>query len=348
MGKNKKILKETEIQEIVISCFPFGFFFFDNENKLISVNSKVENLFKIKSKEIIGKSFSQLMKFPQLAPLFEEKKQSFKKETQIKENIFLEILIKPVFKEKRKAGTLIVLNDVSEKKQKEKIKREFIKLLIHQLRTPVSAIKWAAQMCFDDDAGSLSEKQKDFLDKISHSNERMILLINNLFEVMRIEEGKILNDLILTDITSIFNFMIKSFKGKIEEKNLKVIFIKPKEILPLLLIDPEKIKLAIGHLLDNAIRYNRPGGEIIISIKKPTKKEVEFSIKNTGIGIHKNQQENVFSKFFRGANAMRIETIGTGLGLFIVKNIIKAHGGKIWFKSKENKGSIFYFTLPLK
>ncbi len=240
------------------------------------------------------------------------------------------------------------INDLGEKKRKEEKGEEYIKLLVHQLRTPASAIKWAVQMCLDDDSGSLSEEQKDFLEKIFYSNERMILLINNLFKVAKIEEGKILDDLILTDIVSIFNFVIKSFKEEIEKKNLKVVFIKPKKFLPPLLIDPEKIKLAISHLLDNAIRYNQPGGQIIISIKKPFKKEVEFSIKDTGIGIDKNQQKNVFSKLFRGANAMRMETVGGGLGLFIVKNIIKAHGGEIWFKSKENKGSIFYFTLPFK
>ena len=113
------------------------------------------------------------------------------------------------------------------------------------------------------------------------------------------------------------------------------------------MLDVEKMKLAIQNLLDNAIRYTQPGGRVTASLKY-VKKEIEFSIKDTGIGIPKDQQERVFTKFFRGANAIRLETEGSGLGLFITKNIIEAHGGKIWFESEENVGTTFHFTIPLK
>lgn len=121
---------------------------------------------------------------------------------------------------------------------------------------------------------------------------------------------------------------------------------KPKKELPKIQMDEEKIKLAINNLLDNAIRYTLPGGRMKIGLSYGIK-GIECKIQDTGVGIPKNQQERVFSRFFRGSNITKMETERTGLGLFITKNIIEAHGGKIWFESKENKGTTFYFTLPI-
>jgi two-component system sensor histidine kinase VicK len=138
--------------------------------------------------------------------------------------------------------------------------------------------------------------------------------------------------------------VIDLYKEEIKKKNLNFQFKKPKK-LPKVKVDVEKIYLAIQNLLENAIRYNKVGGEIEIILKEK-EKEIEFSIRDTGIGIPKNQQSRVFTKFFRGSNAIRMETEGSGLGLFIAKNIIEAHGGRIWFESEEGKGTTFYFTLP--
>ena len=121
---------------------------------------------------------------------------------------------------------------------------------------------------------------------------------------------------------------------------------------PLLIeADLEKIKLAIQNLIDNAIKYSIPGNEVIVDldrIKEGKNSFIEIKIKDNGIGIGKKEQKRLFSKFFRAENAVRLQTEGSGLGLFIVKNIIKAHQGKIWFESAENKGSTFYIKLPIK
>ncbi len=117
--------------------------------------------------------------------------------------------------------------------------------------------------------------------------------------------------------------------------------------MPQVSIDVEKIRLSVQNLLDNALRYTPAGGSVTISLNRD-KKDVEFSIKDTGLGIPKDQQNRVFAKFFRAANVMRTDTEGSGLGLFIAKNIIEAHDGRIWFESEENRGSAFHFTLPIK
>jgi signal transduction histidine kinase len=225
------------------------------------------------------------------------------------------------------------------------MKTEFVSISAHQLRTPLSAIKWTLKMFLDGDLGKITKEQGEFLEKIYQSNERMINLINDLLNVTRIEEGRYLYNPVLADIVQICQSVIDSYKEEMEKKNLKFIFEKPKE-LPKVRVDVEKISLAIQNLLENAIRYNREGGEIEITLEEKEGK-IKFSIKDTGIGIPKNQQHRVFIKFFRAPNALRMETEGSGLGLFITKNIIEAHGGKIWFESEEGKGTTFYFTLPV-
>jgi len=175
----------------------------------------------------------------------------------------------------------------------------------------------------------------------------MINLINDLLDVTRIEEGRYLYEPVLIDFEPLVQSVINTYREEIKKKELKLEFKKPEKKLPQVRVDVEKMGLAIQNLLDNAIKYTLDGGEIIISLV-PAEKAIEFLIKDTGIGIPKNQQDKVFSKFFRGSSAIKMETDGSGLGLFIAKNIIEAHGGKIWFESEEGKGTTFYFTLPVE
>ena len=175
----------------------------------------------------------------------------------------------------------------------------------------------------------------------------MINLINDLLDVTRIEEGRYLFKPALVDIGEIVQSVVKSYKEEIKRKKIKFTFKEPAGKLPKVLVDVEKISLAIENLFNNAIRYTPSGGEVVISLEGG-EKEIQFSVKDSGVGIPKDQKERIFTKFFRATNAIRIETEGSGLGLFITKNIIEAHSGKIWFESETGKGTIFYFTLPVK
>jgi signal transduction histidine kinase len=141
--------------------------------------------------------------------------------------------------------------------------------------------------------------------------------------------------------------VVAAFKEEAEKKNIQIEFKESEKETPKVLMDVEKVKLVIENLTDNAIRYTFPGGKITISVSS-NKKEIEFKVQDSGVGIPMEQQPRVFTRFFRASNVMRMETEGSGLGLFTSKNIIEAHGGKIWFESKEGKGTAFYFTLPIK
>lgn len=347
----KRAEEEKNKTLAVITNFTDGLLMFDRGNKLSLVNPKAEDFFDVKRRDIIGRPILELSTFPTIEPVVTlvggEIKEVFRKEIQVNEHLVLEVSTVSIIREEEKLGTLIILHNITREKLIERMKTEFVSLAAHQLRTPLSAIKWTLRMLLDEDLGKITEEQRDFIEKTYRSNERMIALINDLLDVTRIEEGRYLYKPAFTQFENITQFVINSYKEEAKRRKIRLEFKKPKKKLPKVKVDVEKIRLAIQNLLDNAVRYTRPGGKVTVSLKY-AKKEIEFSIQDSGIGIPEDQKERVFTKFFRGTNVLRLETEGSGLGLFITKNVIEAHGGKIWFESKEDQGTAFYFTIPVK
>lgn len=336
----------------IFENFPEGLLFLDKEDRISSANPGIRDFFELDPEEMLGKRIDELEKSP-FAPfidiLRESPKGIYRKELKLRENLILEISAIPVMRVEEKIGTLIILRDVTREKSIERLKTEFVSISAHQLRTPLSAVKWTLKMILDGDLGEISKEQKEFLEKTYLSNQRMIRLINDLLNITRIEEGRFLYNIKKGNIIEVAEKVIIPSREAAQRRGLSFEFQKPRKKIPELNLDLEKISLVFQNLLDNAIHYTRAGGLVKISIDYlKNKREILVSVKDTGIGIPKDQQKRVFSRFFRGANAIKTETEGTGLGLFIAKNIIEAHGGKIWFESVENKGSTFYFSLPIK
>ena len=347
----RKAEEERDLTHAIIANFADALLFFNEKNRLSLINPKAEKFFSVKKEEVVGKPLSELSSnkyFKKILGLVGcEIKSVFREEVEMKKNFILELTTINILTEKTKKGALMILHDVSREKLVEAMKTEFVSLAAHQLRTPLSAIKWTLRIILDGDLGKINKEQRNFLEKTYKSNERMISLINDLLNVARIEEGRFLYKPVFTSLASIVENVLKSYNEQIKRKGINFVFDRPQESLSSVYIDVEKISLVIQNLIDNAIHYTPPKGNISISLKEK-EKIIEFSIKDTGIGIPQEQKERIFSKFFRASNAVRAETEGSGLGLFIAKNIIEAHGGKIWFKSKEGEGSTFYFSLPIK
>lgn len=200
-------------------------------------------------------------------------------------------------------------------------------------------------MLLNGDEGELNSGQLALMKKTYRSNQRMINLVNDLLNVSRIEEGRFLYELEETDLKEMIRKVIATAEPTARQKKIKMIFHSGKKKLPLIKADQEKLLLAIQNVVDNAIKYSNEGGEVTITI---TAEDgwIMISVADQGIGIPRIQQPRVFQRFFRASNAMGQEPEGTGLGLFITQNIIEAHRGKIWFKSKENEGTTFYIKLP--
>ncbi len=246
-----------------------------------------------------------------------------------------------------KNGNLVffvgIEHDLSKIRSVEKMKAEFISLASHQLRTPLSGVKWFVEMMLSGDSGKITDLQKKYLSKIKESNEREIQLVNSLLNVSRIESGKIVVMSKKTDLRKFVESVAAEVKMNIGgDRNIEFDIQKN---LPDLEIDPDLIKHVYSNLISNAVLYTNPGGKI--EIKVHTKGgSVISEIKDNGIGIPKSEQSRMFEKFFRASNATKKVTEGTGLGLYLSKTIVESSGGNIWFTSEE--GTTFKFSLPLK
>jgi len=330
-----------------------GILIFDENKNLCFFNKKAKDLLSFQEKDVLGKSPIELKSLPSFRPLFEITGfgllNVFDQKIEIGNRVILKIISTDLLKGGEKIGSLVILKDVTRENLIEKMKSEFVSLVAHQLRTPISSMRWMLKELIEEKRGKLNEKQKEYLEEMYLNNERIVQFLNDLLSTIRIEEGKYLKKKEPFSLEAVVELAIKLFKPEIEKRRLEIKYERPSRKLPLVKIDVEGIKTVVENLLNNAIRYTNPGGEIEISLRAPiTETEVEFSIRDNGIGIAEDEKERIFSKFFRGKGAVRKETEGSGLGLYICKNIIEAHGGEIWFESKEGEGTIFHFSLPIE
>lgn len=338
---------EEKFFPIVANSLEDAILIFDKDKKLSFFNLTAQKFFELKDSHL-GLFIEDFWKFENLKPIFyflgKEIREVIKEDLQIGEKIFEGSAISLV-ENSKKLGTLVVLREVTRERKIETLKSEFVSLSAHQLRTPLSGIKWVLEDLIKK--REIKERELELLSQALKTVDHLIRLISELLDVVKLEEGSYIYKISDISLEKITKEAIEHFKEKMKEKNLHF-ELKVEKNLPKTKGDKEKILLVIENLLDNAIRYNSFGGEIKIEIKKRGEGEIEFSISDTGIGIPANQQQQIFKKFFRAANAIRKETEGSGLGLFMVKNIIEAHKGQIWFESTEGVGTTFYFTLPVK
>ena len=245
-------------------------------------------------------------------------------------------------------GVIIIIRDANKDRELDRAKSGFISIASHQLRTPLTSIRWCSEMLLSGNSGLLNQSQHDLSQEIYDATSRINETVNLLLGISRIESGKITREKMSIDLAKVTAEVIKELSPIILGKKL-VFFSLPTQIDPIvIMLDPVLLRQVILNLFSNSIHYTNENGTVEGSwfIDKE-KNEVIYSVKDNGIGIPLDSQSRIFSKFFRASNAMLKIADGTGLGLAFVKDIVTSWGGRVYFETEEGKGSTFFFTMPM-
>lgn len=229
----------------------------------------------------------------------------------------------------------------------DKTKSEFISIASHQLRTPLTSIKGFSSLLMEGSYGRLSREQRETIEKIYVSNERLIMLVEDLLNISRIERGKIQYEYEDVNLEELAKNVLSIMRIQAKNKHLYIKFKNEAKDLPPVKADLKKIAEVIGNLVDNAIKYTLKGGVTVTLARKND--FARISVSDTGIGISQDEIDSLFEKFVRGRDVNKLHTGGTGLGLYVVKKIVEAHEGKVWVESPGlDKGTTFIMELPIK
>jgi two-component system phosphate regulon sensor histidine kinase PhoR len=326
-------------------------------------NPAAERLFKIRAPSIIGHVFSprdvetagwhtlvQVM-FPSLAPRIIMRSNEGEY-PQVVDASFtdpaleLRITTAPLRDDGgRPVGFMKIIRNRTTLLEAIRSKSEFITVASHQLRGPVTDIKWALDALAN--SVELNDTNRIIVQNASAAGEGLLRRIEDLLSIAKMEEGQFGYAFEEANIVDYIGKVLADLLPAAQKAGIKLYFDRPAGDLPNVTIDPKRLALVFQNLIENAIRYNVENGEIIVKTDKAADKPfVVVSIKDTGIGIAPEDIPKLFNKFYRAENAIRAQTEGSGLGLYIVKGIVNAHGGEIWVESELNRGTTFTFALP--
>lgn len=330
---------------------------YDLDGMVMSWNEGAEKLFGYFAKEIIGKTIKTIVpqgRYGEIGNIIKTISHGGAIEhfqtVRIKKNgsgVDVSVSASPIKDINGKiSGVSVIMLNIAKEKEIDRAKTEFISIASHQLRSPITAINWYMEMLLADKSLKIKPKNKKFLKEIYHSSRRMTELVNALLNVSRIELGTLAIEPEPVDFIKIADDILREVFPQIKGKKLKITKNYEKN-LPKVNVDPKITRVAFQNLLTNAVKYTPARGEIELAIKK-SGADILIKVSDTGYGIPKDQQNKIFTKLFRADNAKVKEPAGTGLGLYIAKSAIEQMGGKIWFKSIENKGTSFYVSIPLK
>lgn len=247
-----------------------------------------------------------------------------------------------------KKNQVIVFHDVTKEKEIDKLKSDFIAVVSHELKTPVSAMMGFATLIEDGIAGEITPQQQEYLYKIQMQGERLIRLINDLLDFSKLEAGQMPLYLQLLDSDEVVNEIVETLRPLADEKSM-TLRANVAEDLPAIYVDPDKLKQILINLISNAIKFT-PETTGLIEVKVifiEENKELLFSVSDNGIGIPEKDKPRLFDRFYQVDNTSTRKYGGTGLGLAIVKKLVELNHGQLWVESKMGSGSTFYFTVPL-
>lgn len=230
-------------------------------------------------------------------------------------------------------------------KKLDEAKDEFISMASHQLRTPLTSVKGYISMVMEGDAGRLTGPQQRLLQEAFTAAQRMVYLIGDFLNVSRLQTGRFTLELKRSDLAQVVSEEVSQLAITAARRNITIQYHHPVQF-PMLTLDENKIRQVIMNFIDNAIFYSCPASKVEVTLVN-TGHDIRFEVRDTGIGVPVSEQHKLFTKFFRAENARKVRPDGTGIGLFMAKKVVSAHGGSMIFSSKEGQGSTFGFVLPI-
>ncbi len=356
----KKLQTEKAKLETFLESIGEGIIALDTKGRIVTLNKSAESMLGISLKKVIGQPFKSHIKLKNeggnplliedhpISDVMTKRKSIFLISTFIKKDkskLYMATTIAPIIDGKKVIGLISTFRDMTKEKEVEQTKTDFISLASHQLRTPLTGIKWILQEA--DRMKNIKEWREEYLSDAVVSTERMISLVHDLLNVSRLDSGILAVDPKKTDLGEFISRLIKVDAQPVANaKKQKIVFKKPANKI-ITSIDQDLIHQVISNLVSNALRYSEKGKTITIGLKKK-KGKIEISIKDQGIGVTKKDQEQLFEKFYRTKDAALYSTTGSGLGLYIIKKILLACKGTVSIESKKGKGSTFTVSIPTK
>ncbi len=357
-----QLINEKQRVDNIIFSMNDGVVVYDRDFEIKLFNKAAEGIFGISEKEVLGRKISpESVKEPNLGVLTRVIFQSLAPQIIRRSNegeypqvvdisftdphLELRVSTDRMLNESGEiSGFLKIVRDRTREVDLVRAKSDFITVAAHQLRTPLSAVNWVFQSLRGE---KLDAGEKDLVNTGLSASGNLQKIVEDLLNVAKIEEGKFGYNFQKTDLVAFFQSLIGQALPVAKEYNVKVYMEPPQEQVMEADIDAERMSLVAANLLENAIKYNVANGQVVLSVERQADAPYFLvKVSDTGMGMSQETLDKLFTKFYRGENAANKEANGSGLGLYMVRNIIRRHGGKIWVESNLNRGTTFYFTIP--
>ena len=347
-----KLLSEKNKSLAIVKSIADPLIALDTNYRIVLLNNACEKFFGIDEEKVTNRHFLEAIKNGELFDFIsntleamEDTKQRIVLLESEHEEYYFNIIVTAIKDhDTNLTGLIIVFQNVTQLKQLEKIRTDFIATISHEFKTPLTSIMMGANLMLNKGMGDLNAEQRDVVNAIQEDGERLSSLVSNLLELIKIESGKAMYEFEPCPVDSIIENSIRQFYQQAEQKEISLYY-ECEDDLPRVKADYEKITWVLNNLISNALKYTNAGDEICVSASVKDDKML-VKVKDTGAGIPEEYLDRIFDKFVQ-VKGGDLEIRGTGLGLAVVREIIETHGGRIWCESKLDSGSSFTFSLNL-
>ncbi len=351
------LMSAKKMDEALLRSIGEAVFAVDSQGRLILLNQRAEHWTGIRAEQAIHKPYREVLRFENLnIEDFVEQAMKSRRDVQVNGDAVLiradgsrmsvSILASPVRHENAVRGCIVVFRDTTEQRALYQMKTDFVSIASHQLRTPLTGLRWYASTLAEGNAGPLNPKQQELFNEIDRCIVQMVTLVDDLLDVARLDQGTLKLDMVPVALADLVAGVLHSLEPKAQKYHVSLSMDEGVKSTPLVRADKSRLSEVLFNLVDNAIRYTPERGSVRLMARQEGK-EVVIAVSDTGVGIPESERSKLFNKFSRIENPLSGRERGTGLGLYFAKGVVEKHGGRIWVQSVVGNGSTFCVSLPL-